>query len=98
MKSGDVFSDAGAHQGWLSVAAARQTGRSGKVVAFEPSPVLLRFLRFHKQVNRLTQMEIVSKAVTREDSAVTPFILEGDGDSAMNSLVEIEEMENGPRG
>lgn len=98
LKPGDVFFDVGAHQGWLSMAAARRTGSSGRVVAFEPSPALVKFLRFHKRVNRLGQMEIIPKAVTREDSAATPFILEGDGDSVMNSLIEIENVKNGPRG
>lgn len=98
LKAGDVFFDVGAHQGWLSMAAAQRIGRSGRVVAFEPSPVSVKFLRFHKRMNRLTQMEIVPKVVTREDSAATPFILEGWGDSVMNSLVEIESVRNGPRG
>lgn len=98
LKPGDVFFDVGAHQGWLSMAAARRTGRSGRVVAFEPSPVSVKFLRFHRQMNHLTQIEIVVKAVTREDSAAMPFILEGDGDSVMNSLVEIENVRTGARG
>jgi FkbM family methyltransferase len=80
------------------MAAARRTEHKGRVVAFEPAPALLRFLRFHKRMNRLTQMEIVPKAVTREDAKSTPFILEGDGDSVMNSLVDIENVKGGPRG
>src|ERR1700677_3371953 len=61
LKPGDVFFDVGAHQGWLSIAAACRTGRSGRVVAFEPSPELVKYLRFHKRMNWLTQMEIVPK-------------------------------------
>jgi len=88
----------GAHQGWLSIAAARRTKSTGRVVAFEPSPASVKFLRFHKRMNRLKQMEIVSKAVSERDSVAVPFILEGDGDSVMNSLVEIEAVKHGPRG
>jgi FkbM family methyltransferase len=98
LKPGDVFFDVGAHQGWLSVAAARRIGPGGRVVAFEPSPVLVECLLYHKRVNRLVHMEIVSKAVTRADSPATSFILEGNGDSVLNSLVEINEVKNGPRG
>jgi FkbM family methyltransferase len=98
LKPGDIFFDVGAHQGWLSVAAARRTGSAGRVVAFEPSPILAESLLYHKRFNRLSHMEIVPKAVTRTDSAATSFILEGDGDSVLNSLVEIEEVKNGPRG
>jgi FkbM family methyltransferase len=75
LKPGDVFFDVGSHQGWLSMAAAGRVGRAGKVVAFEPSPELVKYLRFHKRVNRLAQMEIVSKAVTKDDAPATPFIL-----------------------
>lgn len=75
LKPGDVFFDVGAHYGWMSMVAARRTGRSGRVVAFEPSPSSVDFLRYHKQVNGLTQIEIVPKAVTCADAARTPFIL-----------------------
>jgi FkbM family methyltransferase len=98
LKPGDVFFDVGAHHGWMSMVAARRTGRNGRVVAFEPSPPSVDFLRYHKRVNRLTQMEIVPKAVTRADAAMTPFTLVGDGAAVMNSLVEIEEVKNNPRG
>jgi FkbM family methyltransferase len=98
LKPGDVFFDVGAHHGWMSMVAARRIGSNGRVVAFEPSPLSVDFLRYHKRVNRLTQMEIVPKAVTRDDAVTTPFILIGNGDAVMNSLVEIEEVKSDPRG
>jgi FkbM family methyltransferase len=98
LKPGDVFFDVGAHHGWMSMVAARRTGPTGKVVAFEPSPASVDFLLYHKRVNRLTQMDIVSKAVTKADAAATPFTLVGTGDAVMNSLVAIEEVKNDPRG
>jgi FkbM family methyltransferase len=98
LQPGDVFFDVGAHHGWMSMVAARRTGRSGRVVAFEPSPSSVEFLRYHKRLNRLTQMDIVPKAVTCADAAVTQFTLVGSGDAVMNSLVEIEEVKSDPRG
>jgi FkbM family methyltransferase len=98
LRAGDVFFDVGAHQGWMSMVAARRTGPGGKVVAFEPSPSSVNFLHYHKRMNRLAQMAIVPKAVTRTDAAAMPFILVGDGNAVMNSLVEIEEVKNEPRG
>jgi FkbM family methyltransferase len=95
---GDVFFDVGAHHGWISMVAARRTGRTGRVVAFEPSPSSVHFLHYHKRMNRIAQMEIVPKAVTREDAPATPFFLVGDGNAVMNSLIEIEEVKNSPRG
>jgi FkbM family methyltransferase len=98
LKSGDIFFDVGAHHGWMSMVAARRTGRHGRVVAFEPSLSSVDFLLYHKRMNRLTQMEIVAKAVTNADAATVPFNLVGNGDAVMNSLVEIEEVRSDPRG
>ena len=98
LKPGDVFFDVGAHHGWMSMVAARRTGPNGRVVAFEPSPSSVNFLRYHKRMNRIAQMEIVPKAVTKADAAATPFTLVGTGDAVMNSLVEIEEVKSDPRG
>jgi FkbM family methyltransferase len=98
LRRGDVFFDVGAHQGWMSMVAARRTGAKGKVVAFEPSPRSVDYLRYHKRVNRLSQMEIVPKVVSRADAKRMPFFLVGDGNAVMNSLVRIEEAESSPRG
>lgn len=98
LKPGDVFFDVGAHHGWMSMVAARKTGPKGRVVAFEPSPSSVDFLRYHKRVNGITQLEIVPKAVSKEDAAAAPFILIGNGDAVMNSLVELEEVKSDPRG
>ncbi|MBB5056136.1 FkbM family methyltransferase [Granulicella aggregans] len=86
---GDVFFDVGAHQGWMSMVAARRVGVRGRVAAFEPSPALLESLSFHKRLNRLSQLDIVSKAVSNRDE-LTPFHLVGDGNSFMNSLAGTE--------
>jgi FkbM family methyltransferase len=67
-------------------------------VAFEPSPPSVDFLRYHKRVNKITQMEIVPKAVSSVDAPMTPFTLVGRGDAVMNSLIEIEEVRNDRRG
>lgn len=86
VRSGDTFFDVGAHQGWMSLAAARRVGRKGRVVAFEPSPPLIEYLTYHKRVNRLAQMEIVAKAVTNRDAARVSFSLIGDWDASMNAV------------
>jgi FkbM family methyltransferase len=86
LSPGDVFFDVGAHQGWMSMVAARQVGRRGKVAAFEPSPALVEFLSHHKRLNRLSQVDIIAKAVSNRDEAATPFYLVRDGNSFMNCL------------
>jgi FkbM family methyltransferase len=98
LRTGDVFFDVGAHQGWMSMVAARQTGRTGRVAAFEPSPPLVKFLSYHKRINRLSQMEIIPKAVSNRNEVGIPFYLVGDGNSFMNSLSGKNMPENSPRG
>jgi FkbM family methyltransferase len=97
LRKGDVFFDVGAHQGWMSMFAARRTGRAGKVVAFEPSPPSLGFLSYHKKVNRLSQIDIIPKAVMNRDAKI-PFYLVGDGDGYMNSLFGTDTPEISARG
>lgn len=84
--AGAVFFDIGAHYGWTAMAAAKEVGRSGRVVAFEPSPVLINILRCHKRMNGLRQLEIVGKAVSHTDSPSTSFFLLNGGLSFRNSL------------
>lgn len=82
---GDNFLDVGANCGWLSIRAARRVGRGGHVVAFEPSPIMVEILRYHRRVNGLPQITIVPKAVSNSDGEA-PFFLLNQGFSARSSL------------
>jgi FkbM family methyltransferase len=86
LRPGGVFFDVGAHYGWLSLKAARRVGRDGRVVAFEPSPVLLDILRYHQQCNRLSQMTVVGSAVSERDASGEAIYLLNGGLSSRNSL------------
>jgi FkbM family methyltransferase len=86
IRPGSVLFDVGAHYGWLSLKAARRVGHTGRVVAFEPSPVLLDMLKYHQARNRLSQMTVVGSAVSETDSAAASFFLLNGGLSARNSL------------
>ncbi|MFL6449096.1 MAG: FkbM family methyltransferase [Bryobacteraceae bacterium] len=81
-----TFFDIGAHYGWMAITAAHRAGPRGRVVAFEPSPVLLNVLSDHKRMNRLHQIEIVSSAVSNTDSGTVPLFLINGGLSSRNSL------------
>lgn len=85
LQPGDSFLDVGANCGWLSIRAARRVGRAGHVIAFEPSPILVDILRYHRQVNRLPQIIVVPKAVSDSDNEAPFFLLNG-GFSFRNSL------------
>lgn len=45
LKRGDVFIDVGAHVGSYSIPAAFMVGDSGKVIAIEPSPMVLFLIK-----------------------------------------------------
>lgn len=84
---GGTFLDVGAHFGWMSLVACRGVGGSGRVIAFEPSPPLADLLRYHKRMNGLIQLEVVSKAVSCANEPDVPFALVSGGESFLNSLV-----------
>jgi FkbM family methyltransferase len=85
---GDIFFDVGAHYGWMSLVACHCVGAMGRVVAFEPSPPLVKFLQYHKKANRFHQMEIVPKAVADCGDPMVPFHLVDCGGSSLNSLID----------
>lgn len=62
--TGDVVFDVGAHVGFYTLVASALVGSSGHVVAFEPLPENLAFLREHISMNRIGNVTIIDKAVT----------------------------------
>ncbi|MEK7357563.1 MAG: FkbM family methyltransferase, partial [Bdellovibrionota bacterium] len=66
LKAGDIYIDAGANIGWHTVIAAKMVGSSGKVIAFEPEPKNLELLRRNIELNALTNVEVIPKAVMDE--------------------------------
>jgi FkbM family methyltransferase len=86
LPSGGVLFDVGAYYGGLSMRVCRHVGPSGRVVAFEPSPVLLEMLRYHQRRNRLRQMTVVGSAVSETDGALATLHLLNGGLGTRNSL------------
>jgi FkbM family methyltransferase len=88
LRPGDTFFDVGAHYGWMSLVACQHVGRNGKVVAFEPSPLLVQCLQYNKKINRCCQMEIIAKAVVDCDDQLADFYIVNGGESFLNSLID----------
>jgi FkbM family methyltransferase len=63
VRPGDTVFDVGAHAGFYTLLAARLVGSRGRVVAFEPMPENLRYLRHHLAMNRVTGVRVVAAAV-----------------------------------
>lgn len=60
---GGVVYDVGANAGFYSLLASKLVGPSGHVIAFEPQPRNLRYLRAHVRLNRLDNVTVLDLAV-----------------------------------
>jgi FkbM family methyltransferase len=64
VKSGDVVYDLGANVGFYTLLAAKLAGPTGHVVAFEPVPRNLGYLRRHLALNECENVTVVPAAVS----------------------------------
>ncbi|HEX8830645.1 MAG TPA: FkbM family methyltransferase [Longimicrobium sp.] len=67
---GGVVYDVGANVGFYTLVAATKVGPGGRVVAFEPLPENLRYLRGHVRMNGLEQVTVFDAALTDVDGVV----------------------------
>ena len=88
VRQGDTFWDLGAHKGFVTLAAARMVGPSGRVVAVEPASVNLRFLRRHLEWNGVVNARVVTAALS-DRNGVSSF--GGGGSSVAFHLGEGDE-------
>jgi FkbM family methyltransferase len=58
LRPGDVFVDAGANLGLMTIHASALVGSEGAVVAFEPSPQICQSLRQNVALNACTNVEV----------------------------------------
>jgi FkbM family methyltransferase len=63
VRPGAVVYDLGANAGFYTLLAARLAGPAGAVLAFEPLPRNLEYLRRHVLLNRCTNVTVVEAAV-----------------------------------
>ena len=69
-KESTVF-DVGAHVGFYTLLASELVGPGGRVVAFEPLPRNLRYLKEHVAMNGAANVTIVEAAVSDKDGVAT---------------------------
>src|SRR5262245_16362785 len=63
VRSGDTVFDIGAHVGIYTLLFSVRVGQTGRVIAFEPSPRNLIYLRRHLDLNRVCNTSVVDVAV-----------------------------------
>jgi FkbM family methyltransferase len=73
LKPGDVFVDAGANLGLLTLIASECVGPHGRVHAFEPYPRALERLRENLELNRVTNTVVIPKGCWSEAGAASLF-------------------------
>jgi FkbM family methyltransferase len=71
---GGTFFDVGANSGLFSLMAARKAGPSGRIVAIEPSPVMVERLRFNVCTNGFNNVEIIEAAAGAETGSATLYV------------------------
>lgn len=80
---GALVVDVGAHLGHYSLIAGRGVGNSGKVLAFEPHPRNLKYLRQNIQDNDLSDhVVVVSQAISAQRGSATFYVDEFESDTS----------------
>jgi FkbM family methyltransferase len=79
IKAGDVVFDIGAHAGFYTVLAATLCGPRGQVIAFEPLPRNLNFLKSHIRINHLPNVRVIEAAAS--DTEGSALFKEGESGS-----------------
>ena len=79
LKAGDSVIDAGANIGMFTLQAARIVGPSGIVIAVEPQPDNIEFLKENIRLNCLTNVKVITRALYFENDLAVSFAGKGVG-------------------
>ncbi|HEX4466143.1 MAG TPA: FkbM family methyltransferase [Solirubrobacteraceae bacterium] len=74
VKTGDVVYDLGANIGFFAIMCSRLVGEAGKVYAFEPMPDNVKILRHNLALNKVTNVEVVERAVSGSSGTAELFL------------------------
>jgi FkbM family methyltransferase len=90
IRPGQQVLDIGAAAGYYTLLAARLVGPAGSVVAFEPHPNNLRYLRGHVRQNRLKQVRVLDLAIADQHGTAHFGGGSGTGTSRLQEQGEFE--------
>lgn len=88
LREGDVAVDVGAHVGVFAVPASDAVGQAGRVVSFEPNPMVLPLLRRNLTANGCENVELERYAVS--DGPGTARLAQHDSSLGFTSLRSFE--------
>lgn len=89
LREGSVFVDCGAHYGYYTCLAAQRVGETGRIVAVEPSPLVLPWLR--KNVARSKNASLVEAGIS--DTVGTATFYESDIQYSVISTMNKENLD-----
>ena len=70
LRTGEIVIDCGADVGDFTMYASKTVGPSGKVIAFEPDPLIYDRLKFNVELNKLNNIMLVKKGVWSENTTL----------------------------
>ena len=82
LKEGDIVAEMGAYMGYYTLYLSEKVGNRGKIVAIEPLPDNLEYLRNNIIKNNIENVSIVPKGVWKEKDKLTFFQDKDDHQSA----------------
>jgi FkbM family methyltransferase len=71
IRRGDIVIDAGANLGYVTSLAARLTGPSGSVHAFEPNPKNVGVIEYHVKLNNFKNVNIIEAGLSDREGGAT---------------------------
>jgi FkbM family methyltransferase len=77
LQPGMVFLDVGAYYGIYALTASNRIGSSGRVIAFEPSPLQFKRLRWNLLLNRCKNVRVENMALGNREGEVEFFAAKG---------------------
>ena len=89
LNKGSTFIDGGANIGFFSLIASKVVGATGSVIAFEPTPLTLNYLKKNINVNKIKNIIVIAKGLSSSEKQL-PFLLRKDNPEA-NSIVAKED-------
>ena len=90
LKEGDVFVDVGANFGLYSLWSSKIVGDSGRIFSFEPFEINLISLNKNIELNSLSNIIVIDKAVTDKISDIRLFFNERDQNLGMVSTFNFD--------
>ncbi len=81
LNNGSTFIDGGANIGFFSLIASKIVGPTGAVIAFEPTPSTLNYLKKNITTNKIKNIIVVDKGLSSSEKQL-PFLLSKDNPEA----------------